>query len=169
MANNISAYNAEASLADNIAMYKCGDEVKVGSSNVFKLCYWNGTSPATLTKGDWVHIGVAPSTTYAYNPLVGAVATTAVGTLGGYVTKTLTAAGYVWVQIEGECAYGNVIGHASMAIGSFLQGVTGQAYLGFDSASAKSADSVGQISTAYTTVTAAAKTVRLIRREATIG
>ena len=123
-------------------------------------------SGAAITKGDVFLI--AYSSTAGQEHQTKAQATSSV--VGGqrFVTaiEDIAAAKIGYFQVEGTVAECNVLGHASLVIGSRLKGVDAQEYLTFDHATVGTAKACAIALEAHTTVAAALKKVLLLDNRA---
>ena len=154
-------------------------EIEQGpDGRVFMAAYWDATAPSTCSKGDAVFVTVDfDGTTALTSPQIAAAATISVAQIAGIVCATLTAAGLVWVQIQGRNDFTKVDGTTDVGIGDTLQMVNGQVYLVQDSASAISADSLAIALEAETdtiaaqggTAASASHSIYLFNRLVTIG
>jgi hypothetical protein len=147
-----------------------GTEIELPDGTKYIYAYWDGSAPATaIAKGDVLFYGAGAGATVGLNPRVTAPATTAVQVKVGVACQAKTAAGGLWLQIEGPCAFASVLGAATVAVGRALQCVNGQVYLADDGGTVLTADTVAYSQVAYTTTSAALKAVYLLNRAVTIG
>lgn len=110
-----------------------------GSMGHFIYCY---TALATIVVGGCVEISLTGSlvTTGDYkNPNATIPATTAIPHRRGIATKTVAAAGGLWVQIKGRCFFARVVDPATtdIVIGAHLKAVTAVQYITLDHATAR--------------------------------
>lgn len=154
-----------------------GQRITVEGKGDYVWCYWDGSAPSTCSKGDWVFFGTAGQ--IANNPAIAAAATSSVQQDAGVVTKTLSAAGGVWVHAgPGRCDIAKIDGGTDVAKGDMLQLVNGAVHVVKDGGAALTADSVAIAEEAETDTIAAqtsagkdlaSHSVYLLGRKVTIG
>jgi hypothetical protein len=113
-----------------------------GTPGTFVYCY---TAETTIHVGACVQVGydTYTSTLGYYNPMASIPDNTgSIYHKFGIATKTLAAAGGLWVQTKGRCFFTKVEGNSDVTVGSFLKPVTAKLWLVQDHATVKTVEGV---------------------------